>query len=378
MHRWQACPGSIRLSDAVPAAARKESRYAAEGTAAHELAATALIAIKDAAHFIGRDFNGFVVDEEMAQAVQVYIDAVRQAQRDAEPGVLWVFDLKFGRGVFVEVVGNPQLAYYALGAVRELPRHAGLYVEHKFSLQDLRADLGGTCDAVIHPGGHLHTVRVAICQPRCAGGTGGLVRAWQFPITDLIDWRQDLLDAAARTDDPDAPLVAGDHCKFCPAAGICPALEARQNELMMAEFKPIALASEFSPALLDKVAVGLDMADQLEARIEALRKLAYAAAEAGYEVPGWKLVDKRPTRRWTDEEAVKGALQELGDAIYTEPKLKSPAQIETLLRGKKRAAQLVGHLIESKSSGTVLARADDTRPEAGAARIEFKDITKEK
>jgi hypothetical protein len=246
-----------------------------------------------------------------------------------------------------------------------------LLVEQRFSLADLRPDLGGTCDAVIHPGGDLHTIRVVIVQPRC-GHSDGPVRGWQFPIADLIDWQADLLDAAARTDDPNAPIVAGPHCKFCPAAAICPELEKRQHALVAAEFTDLT-APGYDP---EKLAQGLSMIPELEARIEAMRKFAYGELSEGRPIPGYKLVDKRPVRRWTDEAAVRAVLKDVPD-ILTEPKLKSPAQIETVLGGKKRAAAVVGKYIKSESSGAVLAPESDPRPAVAGLLESFEDITKE-
>src|SRR3990172_8181607 len=105
MARWEACPGSIRLSRGIP---RTTSAYAAEGTAAHELAAACLEHGQNAAqyidHAIGADGHEFIVDDEMAEAVQVYLDYVRSQWISPEPGVLVVCDYKHGSGVAVEVV----------------------------------------------------------------------------------------------------------------------------------------------------------------------------------------------------------------------------------------------------------------------------------
>lgn len=146
-HRWIACPGSIRTGAGIP---NKSSRYADEGTAAHQLAERCLRDGSDAASHIGgiESVRGVahVVEEGMAEAVQVFLGIVRthRAPGDAllierrfdlssiHPGMfgtndacvispsrrtLHVFDYKHGKGHAVEAAGNPQLRYYGLGAL---------------------------------------------------------------------------------------------------------------------------------------------------------------------------------------------------------------------------------------------------------------------
>ena len=63
-HRWMRCPASVQLEATIP---DEESFYAAEGTAAHALAEECLRSQKPPEHFIGVEFEGFVVDEVMAK-----------------------------------------------------------------------------------------------------------------------------------------------------------------------------------------------------------------------------------------------------------------------------------------------------------------------
>jgi hypothetical protein len=76
-----ACPGSVRLSAGIPG---RSSRYADEGTAAHQLAERCLTnGIMAAADCIGEvervRGTDWPVTEEMAEAVQVSLDTVRGA-----------------------------------------------------------------------------------------------------------------------------------------------------------------------------------------------------------------------------------------------------------------------------------------------------------
>jgi hypothetical protein len=88
--------------------------------------------------------------------------------------------------------------------------------------------------------------------------------------------------------------------------------------------------------------------------------MAQQLLEAGVEVPGWKLVPKRATRKWVDDKKVLTTLTEAGLNIeqLTEPK--SPAQMEKVL--KKHNVPLPSDLIVSVSTGSTLAPEDDPRP----------------
>ena len=249
----------------------------------------------DALALIGQELNGHTVDAEMADGVQVYLDAVRAELEPGDlllveqhfsldrlhpPGEMFgtadaviykpalrrlvVFDLKYGAGVPVEAEGNPQARYYGLGACMAL------------------ADRPVT------------EVEIIIVQPR-APHPAGPVRRETISAFDLLEWSADLVEAAERTFDPEAALVPGAWCQFCPAAGICPALRERALATAQIEFAAAPLPSPPDPACLSADQVGrlLTAADLVELWIRALRAHAHAELEAGRTIPGWKLVPKR-------------------------------------------------------------------------------------
>jgi hypothetical protein len=141
---WMSCPGQPKLAEGVE---NRSSVFAEEGTAAHEVGAAALVQNLDAASFIGRKTsNGWVVTAEMAEAVQVYLDAVRAEIQDGDEwdveqrlkysddlwgtadfvryrpstGELLVCDYKHGKGVLVEAENNPQALIYGLMKAKAL------------------------------------------------------------------------------------------------------------------------------------------------------------------------------------------------------------------------------------------------------------------
>lgn len=357
MYRWSQCPGSVRLSEGVKV---PDSVYAEEGTDAHTLAAYCLVRNVEPGECAGRplSYDGRLIDvtEEMAQAVTVYVDHCREDSKLGDvdytehqfdlsaihPGcfgtcdrVTWrsseslliVRDYKHGAGIPVSPVENPQLKYYGLGALLTLKLP-------------------------------VKKVRLEIIQPRCETPEGA-VKSWEIDAIDLVDFAADLKQYAVATEAPDAPLVPGDHCRFCPAAAMkCPAIKARAQEVAKLEFSANPVAS-YEP---EKLRFALDSIPIMEAWIKNVREFAYAEAEAGRTPPGYKLVAKRANRKWIDEDDASGDLRNaLGVQvdIYKPREILSPAQIEKI-KGVKKGQ--FDHLTVKESSGHTLAPESDDRP----------------
>lgn len=396
-HRWMACPGSVRMEAGFP---DSSGVYAAEGTAAHELAAHCLQHDFDAARFLGlvidinEPFGGkilrggadgvtsFEVTEEMVEAVEVYLDVVRSLfgrERDRkganviveieqkldmthlhpeifgtgdavvyQKNAAWlhVIDLKYGKGVVVDPVENPQLMLYGAGAVR---RYKGYRIE----------------------GITLHIV-----QPRAPGSP---VRSWQTDVLTLLEFEDEIRAKAEAVDDilavgPDDhwggnALAAGEHCRFCKAAAICPALRAEAQQKALAEFGDGAIVLPEPTSLdPDQMAAVLRDADLIGNWVKAVQEHAHAEAVAGRMPTGFKLVAKRATRKWKDEEEAERMLTALAVDPWQEPRLKSPAQVEAAV-GKKRFAGLLSDAedlgfeapVTKVSSGTNLVPIADPR-----------------
>lgn len=364
-HRWIACPGSIRMSAGME---NRTNSFAAEGTAAHQLAEMSLNPEYGGTwdDMIGRtikvDGFEFEVDQDMAEAVGIYVDYVsgltdrgydvELEQRfdlsslypgmfgtadcvayDAKTKHLVVADYKHGRGVAVEPEQNSQGLYYALGAC------------HRY-----------------HNRG-VDKVTVVIVQPRCPHPAGP-IREWTTDAVSLLEWSVDLLAAAKRTESADAPLVAGDHCKFCPAAPLCPTLQNVALEAAKADFTNDGSLLVTDPAQFDvqHLSDALSRASIIEAWIKRVREFAHHELNAGRRIPGWKLVATRATRRWKDEQQAVDYLRLYGldDEDIYKSKVQTVAQIEKVI-GKKNAADIAS-LVEKVSTGTVVAPDADPRP----------------
>lgn len=362
-HRWMTCPGSVRMSEG---AENKDSPYALEGTAAHTLGEMCLVGNSSPSQFIGSmmevtgndgQTHDIEVTEEMADAVTEYVEYVRDTLKNSygelyveqkfdlsnihrglsgtndaciiEPfGTLHVFDYKHGRGVKVEVKRNPQLMYYGLGALKD-------YEVEK---------------VVLH-----------IVQPNC-DHPDGRIRAWETTPEDLAKFGRELKDAAALTEEPDAPLVATEKgCKFCPAAGFCPALKERAYSVAKASFAEddTILLPEPEKLSNEEISKVLASSNLLSSWIASVENHAHSQAEKGNPIPGYKLVKKRANRKWRDESDVVSKFSAVvGDEQLFDKKVKSPAQMEKVV-GKSE----VDKLTEIPDTGTTLVPEWDKRPE---------------
>lgn len=351
MYRWSACPGSVRLCKDLPS---RTSKYAEEGTLAHDLAAKILLG----------ETVTTVIAHEMLESVEVYVYFIREqielAEREGgsygiehkfdlssvHPGLFgtadaWVYfpkskkllvaDYKHGAGIPVEVQNNSQLMYYGLGALVSLNLH-------------------------------VMSVELAIIQPRC-NHQDGAIRTWEFDALEILEFEEKLKLAAMATEHPEAPLVPGEHCQFCNAAPTCPALFGKALETAKNEFQKTSYD-------MDKLSKTLEWLDVFENWIKNVREFAYEEARHGRTPPGWKLVQKRASRKWKqDEDRTAEALECLlpDQESYWERKLKSPAQVEKLLA--KNEKHLLIDLVMSESSGTVLVPESDKRE---AVRLDAK------
>lgn len=374
-HRWMACPGSVRLSEGMP---DLPSEYKQEGSAAHEIAARALekgvdpdlwldtiVEVKD-----GTPPQTFqvTITEEMVEAAQVFVDYVREVAQGkgrrelmvetrfslaplnppdpmygtADAAVVVyasdgrtaveVIDFKYGQGHVVEAAGNEQMRYYALGVV---------------VAKKIRPDL----------------FKTTIVQPR-APHPDGIIRSDKFGWGDLVAFKKELFAAARATQDPDAPLNPGEHCRFCPALPVCPAQQSVAEEAAQQEFGVLVETEGVelvAPAQLthEQLQRAMQVKPLIEQWLASVADYVKALTEAGADL-GYKLVPKRGTRRWVDEEMTREYLEGLlGDEAFRR-KLRSPAQAERAL--KRIGMELPEDLWIKVSSGTNLVPNDDPRP----------------
>ena len=178
---------------------------------------------------------------------------------------------------------------------------------------------------------------------------------------DLMEFAADLVMYAKRTAEPDAPLKAGDHCRFCPAINICPEVQNVKQMVAKSEFAAATAPTE-GTVPPHKLAEYLKAVPLLKAMIERIDAYAYAEARAGRPVPGYKLVEKRANRKWINETEVSlflGSLKVSDDDIFEPRKIRTPAQMEKKLPSHY---QMLTKFVTKESSGLVLVPEEDKRP----------------
>ena len=350
-HRWINCPGSMRLIERALADGLIKpgtpSAYAEEGTKAHELAAAMLQ---------GKAWDKSEYDDEMLHHISDYVEFVQSLSQGygtlplVEQAVKYddwvlggwgtvdavivgqssiiVIDLKYGRGVAVDAVGNTQLLLYALGI------YQGLDPEHRAKIVD---------------------ISMYIYQPRLDS-----ITEWHIRIGEFLDRAKTINKAAKTALTGYAPLAVGDWCRFCPAQPVCKAQYDHMTQVIGEDFDDLTTTADLlSPEIISKV---LDARSAIESWFRAVSDYATERLLDDHPVPGYKLVAGRSVRQWGDEQAAASVLKVLlgDDGAYTR-KLLSPAQAEKAL-DKKDSVHLAG-LIAKIAGSPTLVPSSDPRPD---------------
>ncbi|MGI6736724.1 MAG: DUF2800 domain-containing protein [Anaerovoracaceae bacterium] len=359
--RWLHCPPSVRLSERFE---DNGSIYALEGTCAHALAEYKL---RKALGYPADDptENLDFYNEEMDEATDGYVSYVLeqvQAAKEtcADPtvmveqrvdfshwvkqgfgtadalviadGTLHIIDLKYGTGIEVSAEDNPQLKCYALGAL---------------SLFDGIYDID---DIALH-----------IYQPRRQN-----ISEWQLPKIDLLTWAEEVLKPAADLAwDGKGNFSCGDWCRFCKSKNICRARAEENLKLAQHDFK---LPPELSDAEIEVI---LSKVDGLVSWASDIKEYALQKALSGKEWHGFKLVEGRSVRKYTDETSVAKAVADAGYDPY-EKKLLGITAMQKML-GKNRFEELLTAYIEKPQGKPTLVPDSDKRPAMNTAKNDFME-----
>lgn len=358
--RWIACTPSARATEHLPG---ETSKYAEEGTRAHEVCeGTLRHRLAEWEHDQPVNFLLKAPDNppEMIKAANQYVDFVHlqwglylhqpevfiEQEVDVSQwvpggfgtcdclligdGILHIIDFKYGQGVPVNPERNPQLMYYALGAY-----------------------------ALFEGIEEVSTVRLSIVQPRMQEEP----QTWEISLADLLTWAQEVLQPAAEMAwKGEGVYHPGGHCRFCKAYPSCRAWQKQYGPL--AGFEPYP-----EPATLSDEELGgwLAKVQGLATYAKDLEDYAHDALLAGRSLPGWKLVQGRSTRKWTDQDAAFQQMERSGideALLYTRTPI-SLTVAEKMI-GKKKFAELMSAFITKAPGAPKLAAASDPRPEYNA------------
>ena len=345
--RVMACPGSVALVQKMPP--QPSSKYADTGTLLHTMIAMILEFDEKPEDLLGTkyreiEFDKTLLEDKIYPALDLLdqVDPNREMEYDVESKVYFgddlpnvfgstdligrinnraiVLDWKFGDGVVVDAEENPQLMFYAACS---MPTE-----RTKWAFEG------------------VDEIECIIVQPP-------YIKRWLTTPGRIKAFERTLYDAVQASFKPNPKFDAGDHCRWCAAKPVCPLLTGQLERAVATKVKAIDV---------EKVGNALAFAILAEEWAKSVRELAQTMLENNAPVPGWKLVPKRATRQWINDEGAREALEQMGldseELIVTE--LKSPAQVEKVL--KKHKLELPKDLVVAVSTGNTIAPESDPRP----------------
>ena len=355
-HRWLNCTAAPRLEEGIE---DEGSDFAAEGTLAHAFCAQKLkyflglptdAEVLEIADFYA-DYHSGEMDEYTDAYVAIVLAKFNEAKErvsDAQllvetrlsfenyiadafgtadaiiiaDGTMEVIDFKYGKGVKVSAVDNPQMMIYALGAY------------DKFSFDY-----------------NIERVKMTIVQPRIDN-----LSEDERSVKDLLTWATDTLTPKAREAYAgNGPQVPGSWCQFCKVKSQCRALVNRCQEV-----------SKIDPKLISAEELARDVLPILptvKTWLAGVEDYALAQALSGVVLPGYKVVEGRSMRKIID---VANAERALITAGYELDEVRKPAELRSItelekLTGKKLFAELCGAYIDKPTGKPTLVPESDKR-----------------
>ena len=390
--QWLNCPPSARLQEGFP---NESSSYAEEGTFAHSVCE---YKVKKYLHErVSRPQSEEWYTEEIDQITDVYaefvITIIEEMKRNGcEPlvlveervdyshiapsgfgtadmliigkdengkGLLHICDFKTGQGVFVDANHNSQMMLYALGG---LAAYGYIY--------------------------EIETVRMSIIQPRLDN-----ISTYEATREELEAWGESIKATAKLAYEGKGEQKAGEWCRFCRAKPVCKACRDEALALCREEFLDLE-AGAFSeeartspddeevsditapytpdksvpafkqPGLvsLDELVSVLPTLNRISSWIEAV--FAYISSEAinhGVPIPGYKVVEGRSKRVFTDTKAVVQTAIDNGYTDLYKQQLITLTEFEKMM-GNKRFSELLGDFVAKPPGKLALVPDSDPRP----------------
>ncbi len=359
--RWLQCPPSAKLCAQEE---DKGSPYAQQGTDAHALCqylvesalgrecqdpTDDLIWYDGEMQEAAESYRDFVMEQimeskKLCKDPLICIEQVLDFSKWVEHGfgtgdcvivaddLLHIIDFKYGVGVLVSATDNSQLKLYALGA---LDTFGDLY--------------------------DIHRIRLSIYQPRRAN-----MDSWEISREDLLEWADSILVPSAKLAYAgEGEFTPGDHCVFCKVKSTCRARAEYCLEIAKQEMKDAPTLSA------EEIAELLPRMDGFISWAEDIKNYALKEALSGTAFPGFKLVEGKSNRRFTDETLAAKIVTEAGYEPYEQRLLGFTAMQKQL--GKKKFEELLGNLITKPRGKPVLVPDSDKRPVFNSAQTDFME-----
>ena len=382
--QWLHCPPSVRLQENFP---NESSVYAEEGTFAHEICEYKVR--KYLKERVKRPQSEEYDTEEIEQITDVYAEFVisiieQMKENGCEPlafveervdyshiapsgfgtadmliigkdengrGLLHVCDFKTGKGVFVDADHNSQMMLYAIGA---LAAYGFLY--------------------------DIEIVRMSIIQPRLDN-----ISTFECSRQELEDWGESIKPTVLLALEGKGEQHPGDCCRFCRAKPVCKACadealalcredfldldagafdDTAEESDMTAPYEADTQTAVFKqPGLIPiaELAEILPTLNRISSWIEAV--FAFVSSEAinhGVPIPGYKVVEGRSKRVFTDTKAVVDVAVQNGYTDLYKQTLITLTEFEKMM-GKKKFNELLGEYVAKPPGKLALVPESDPR-----------------
>ena len=373
--RWMSCTPSASFEEQFP---DKSSSFAEEGTLAHKLGEFLIreklgqISKADFKKELAEIQANELFDDSMLEYCEDYASFVMERFAEAQKrttdaviylemklnmskyvpegfgtgdvvivadGMMETIDFKYGKGVAVDVTENKQQMLYALGALDDF---------------DFQYD--------------IHEVRMTVYQPRINN-----TASWVISVKDLTKWAENELKPKAQLAfEGKGEFVSGSHCQFCKGKAVCKALATHNLELAKYDFKDSNLLTDA------EVVDILSRSNMLVSWAEAVSDYALdQAVNNGKKWNGYKIVEGRANRKYSDPEKVQAALLSKGFPLstVTTTKLLAITNLEKEI-GKPVFAEIVTPFIIKPQGKPALVPASDKRPEfssVSSAKADFAE-----
>lgn len=345
--RWLKCPPSAVAATMYP---NTGTEFTREGTLAHEVAEWVASGDSKKKNLPKGQDDG--VTAEMLDCARAYSDYIHELITDNNAVVLleqrldfspWVpdgfgtgdciiiqgnrldvVDYKYGQGVAVSAENNSQMRLYGLGALN---------------------DFGDIYD--------ITEVGMHIFQPRLNN-----ISTEVLTDGELLSWGEAVRPIAEKAAKGKGDYCSGEHCRFCPHAGQCPTLSADCMKVVNLGGGKAAVPT-MAPWMIADI---LKQETLITGWLKAVKERALSQMLSGEEIPGYKVVEGRGSRGWSEEVMVEMALERAGftEDQYTKTELLSPAQMEKSI-GKKKVAELLSEFLTTKPGSPTIAPATDKR-----------------
>ena len=372
-HIWLNCTPAIRMSEGIP---DRSTVFTEEGTLAHRLAELQIrrlyglisesyyedcLKLVKASQFYTPELAGYVL--AYTDWIEEIYNAVKAQSADHEilteqrldfsawvpggfgtgdvviiaDGVLTVIDLKYGKGVPVDAFQNPQLMLYGLGAY------------DSFSLSN-----------------DISRIRMIVNQPRLDS-----ISEYEISVEELLKWGEEVVKPKAEMAmKGEGEAHPGDWCRFCKCKATCRARAEEALEIAKYEFR--------DPPLLEDEEISdiLGRAGRILSWISDVKEYAQEEAEHGRQWPGWKLVEGRSNRKYSDPQEVEKRLLAAGFEkvlLYKDPELLGITAMEKVVGGKKKLETLIAGLIVKPPGAPTLVPESDKRPALNTAKTDFEE-----